>query len=97
MKPATNRFKWKCKNGKTIDLPPMSEIDPDLGAAEALALASQDGNELVSMGMHVHFLSTALPPADGNKIRELKASEFEAFMEAWSTHSAVTVGELSAS
>ena len=66
-------------------------------STEELALASNSGNDLVSMGMHVHFLCTALPPADGAKIRKLKASEFEAFMSAWSEHSGTTVGELLAS
>lgn len=96
-KPSDKRFHWTCKNGDEIDLPSMAEIDPELGAAEELALASQSGNDLVSMGMHVHFLCTSLPPADGVKLRKLKASEFEAFMEAWSDHSGTSVGELPAS
>lgn len=95
--PSDERFHWTCKSGGEIDLPSMSELDPELGAAEELAIAANSGNDLVSMGMHVHFLCAALPPADGAKIRKLKASEFEGFMEAWAAHSGTTVGELLAS
>jgi hypothetical protein len=91
------KFTWKCKNGNEIELPSLSTIDPELGAAERLALAAEQGNPIVDIGMQLHFLCTALPKEDGDKLRQLKASEFEAFMEAWSEHSGITVGESPAS
>ena len=96
--PGTSKpFSWKCKNGVTIKLPSISTLDPDLGSAEDLAAAVSSGNDLVSMGMHVRFLTKSLPDGEGEKLRQLKSSEFEAFMKAWSEHSGVAPGELPAS
>lgn len=96
-KPSDEQFTWKCKNGNEITLPSLASLDPEVGAAEDLAVAAQGGNDLISMGMHLRFLTSALPAEDGAKLRQLKASEFEGFMTAWSEHSGVSAGESPAS
>lgn len=96
-KPSDEQFTWKCKNGKTIELPSLATLDPDVGAAEDLAMAAQGDNDLISMGMHIRFLTSALRAEDGAKLRQLKASEFGDFMTAWSEHSGVSAGESPAS
>lgn len=90
-------FTWKCRSGNEIQLPSLATLDPDLGAAEAVANAIESGNELYAMGVHVRFLVASLEPKDAAKIRQIKASEFEAFMTAWAEHSGVSAGELPAS
>lgn len=86
-------FKWECLNGETIELPSLSTIDPDLGAAADMAAAATVDNDLVTMGLHVKFLMASLPDGKGKELRQLKSSEFGDFMEAWSDHSGVSMGE----
>lgn len=89
-------FTWKCKSGAEITMPSMSELDPELGATEALLDAGSD-NELMGMAGQIRFLTSSLPPEAAVGLRKLKTSEFQPFMDAWSTHSGVSVGESSAS
>lgn len=93
-------FQWDCKNGNRITLPSLSTIDPDLGAAEDVAdlLDRHDSeNPIIAMGAQLKFLRASLPAEAGDQLRQLKTSEFEAFMQAWQEHSGVALGESSAS
>lgn len=96
--PGSDRpFSWTCKNGKVIHLPSMAELDPDIGATADFAEAQTTGNEVLALGANLRFLSSGLPEDAAQSLRQLRASEFEAFVTAWSSHSGVTPGESSAS
>lgn len=94
---SSRQFHWTCKNGTVISMPPMSELDPDIGATADFAEAQASGNEVLSLGANLRFLSSGLPPETAAMLRQLRTSEFGDFVDAWSKHSGVTPGESSAS
>lgn len=92
------RFRWKCSNGKTISLPSLADLDPDLDVLEAIADDLRSDNPLISLTANRRFLRSALPDADNEALGNIKRmKEFAELLEAWGEHSGVSVGESAAS
>ncbi len=97
--PGSNgRFRWKCANGKTITLPSLADLDPDMDVLERISEDLKSDNPLISLPANRRFLLSALPDADKEALANVKRmKEFGDLLDAWAEHSGVSVGESPAS
>lgn len=98
VKPSDADFEYASSSGAVITVPSMSKMDPDMDAVQAYAEAMAGPmNEIMSAAINIKFLRSSLPEEPGKQLGKLKLTEFETFLDAWSTHSGMKLGESAAS
>jgi hypothetical protein len=86
-RPRDDDFTYTTESGASLTVPSATKLDPSMDSIEAYEAEPEKLSTLMAM------IRTSVSPEAADAMKRMKVTEFRDFIQKWSAHSGVALGE----